>query len=100
MTATNVDDLVAVDMHVHAEVSAAGHRALPEHLLSGSAADFPDLRIVIAHPSFPWQDEALAVAKDRWLADFDRLDLKPAVRPLILKENAVRLLGLAGSGDA
>lgn len=26
------------------------------------AADFPDTPIVLAHPSFPWQDEALAVA--------------------------------------
>ncbi|WP_420873410.1 amidohydrolase family protein [Mycolicibacterium neoaurum] len=26
------------------------------------AARFPDLTIIIAHPSFPWQDEALAVA--------------------------------------
>jgi predicted TIM-barrel fold metal-dependent hydrolase len=26
------------------------------------AADFPELRIILAHPSFPWQDEALAVA--------------------------------------
>jgi uncharacterized protein len=25
------------------------------------AADFPDLKIVIAHPSFPWQDEAISV---------------------------------------
>jgi hypothetical protein len=106
------------------------------------AVDFPDLRIVIAHPSFPWQDEALAVAThkpnvhidlsgwspkyfppqlvryantllkdkvlfgsdfplltpDRWLADFARLDIKPEVRPLILKENAVRLLGLREAG--
>jgi uncharacterized protein len=105
------------------------------------AADFPGLRIVIAHPSFPWQDEALAIAThkplvhidlsgwspkyfppqlvryantllrdkvlfgsdfpvltpDRWLADFDKLDMKPEVRPLILKENAARLLGLPGS---
>lgn len=108
--------------------------------LDDVAADFPDLRIVIAHPSFPWQDEALAVAThkplvwidlsgwspkyfppllvryantllrdkvlfgsdfplltpDRWLADFDTLDIKPEVRPLILKENAARLLGLRG----
>ena len=107
------------------------------------AADFPGLRIVIAHPSFPWQDEALAVANhkplvhidlsgwspkyfppqlvryantllrdkvlfgsdfpvltpDRWLADFDKLDMKPEVRPLILKENAARLLRL-GKSDA
>jgi len=102
------------------------------------AADFPDLPIILAHPSFPWQDEALAVAThkpnvyidlsgwspkyfppqlvryantllrnkvlfgsdypvitpDRWLGDFDTLDIKPEVRPLILKENAARLLGL------
>jgi uncharacterized protein len=31
-------------------------------LLDPVAADFPDLRIVMAHPSVPWQDEALAVA--------------------------------------
>ncbi len=30
--------------------------------LDDVAADFPDLTIIIAHPSFPWQDEALAVA--------------------------------------
>jgi predicted TIM-barrel fold metal-dependent hydrolase len=106
--------------------------------LDDVAADFPDLRIVTAHPSFPWQDEALAVAThkpnvhidlsgwspkyfppllvryantllrhkvlfgsdfplltpDRWLADFDTLDIKPEVRPLILKDNAAKLLGL------
>ena len=102
------------------------------------AVDFPELKIVLAHPSFPWQDEALAVAvhkpqvyidlsgwspkyfppqlvqhantllrdrmlfgtdypfisPERWLADFETLDLKPEVRPLILKQNAIRLLGL------
>ena len=102
------------------------------------AADFPNLKIVMAHPSFPWQEEALAVAThkptvyidlsgwspkyfppilvryansilkdrilfgsdypvitpDRWIADFDKLDIKPEVRPLIMKENAIRLLGL------
>ena len=112
--------------------------------LDDVAADFPNLPIVIAHPSFPWQDEALAVAThkptvhidlsgwspkyfppllvryantllrekvlfgsdfplltpDRWLADFDALDIKPEVRPLILKENAARLLGLREARDA
>ena len=102
------------------------------------AADFPHLKIILAHPSFPWQDEALAVAThkpgvhidlsgwspkyfppqlvqyantllkdkvlfgsdfpvltpDRWLADFDKLDIKPEVRPKILKDNAARLLNL------
>jgi predicted TIM-barrel fold metal-dependent hydrolase len=103
------------------------------------AVDFPDLSIILAHPSFPWQDEALSVAThkprvfidlsgwspkyfppqlvryantllknkvlfgsdypvitpDRWLADFDSLDIKPEVRPLILKDNAARLLKLS-----
>lgn len=31
-------------------------------LLDGVAADFPELQIVMAHPSVPWQDEALSVA--------------------------------------
>jgi len=109
----------------------------PIHL-DDVAADFPELPIILAHPSFPWQDEALAVAThkpsvyidlsgwspkyfpqnlvqyantllkdrvlfgsdypaispDRWLADFEKLPMKPEVRPLILKENAVRLLDL------
>ena len=102
------------------------------------AVDFPDMKIILAHPSFPWQEEALAVAThkpnvyidlsgwspkyfplilvkyantllkdrvlfgsdwpaimpDRWLSDFARLDIKEEVRPLILKENARRLLGI------
>lgn len=33
----------------------------PIHL-DDVAADFPDMPIIIAHPSFPWQHEALAVA--------------------------------------
>ncbi len=102
------------------------------------AIDFPDMPIIMAHPSFPWQDEALAVAlhkpnvyidlsgwspkyfppillryantllkhkvlfgsdfpaitPDRWLSDFEAIDIKPEVRPLILKDNAAKLLGL------
>jgi hypothetical protein len=104
------------------------------------AADFPDMPIVMAHPSVPWQDEALSVAvhkpqvyidlsgwspkyfppqlvryantllkdkvlfgtdfpaltPERWMADFDTLDMKPEVKPGILKDNAARLLGLEG----
>jgi uncharacterized protein len=107
-------------------------------LLDDVATDFPDMPLVLAHPSFPWQEEALSVAthkpqvyidlsgwspkyfppilvqyantllKDRilfgsdypviapekWLAEFDKLPIKPEVRPLILKVNAARLLGL------
>ncbi|SEQ97854.1 hypothetical protein SAMN03080615_03462 [Amphritea atlantica] len=106
--------------------------------LDDVAADFPDMPIVMAHPSFPWQEEALSVAThkpnvyidmsgwspkyfpkiliqyansilkdkmlfgsdwpvitpDRWLKDFDTIGIKDEVKPKILKENAVRLLGL------
>ena len=34
------------------------------------------------------------IQPERWLADFEKLALKPEVRPLILKDNAVRLLKL------
>jgi predicted TIM-barrel fold metal-dependent hydrolase len=110
-------------------------------LLDDVAADFPHLTIVLAHPSVPWQDEAISIAThkanvyidlsgwspkyfppelvraaggllkrkvlfgsdfpvitpDRWRADFDALAIKDEVRPLILKDNAVRMLGL-GTG--
>ena len=29
--------------------------------LDDVAVDFPELKIVLAHPSFPWQDEAISV---------------------------------------
>jgi predicted TIM-barrel fold metal-dependent hydrolase len=102
------------------------------------AVDFPDMPIIMAHPSFPWQDEAISVClhkpqvyidlsgwspkyfppnliqysntllknkvlfgsdfplitPDRWMADFAKISIKDEVRPLILKENAVRLLGM------
>jgi predicted TIM-barrel fold metal-dependent hydrolase len=34
------------------------------------------------------------ISPERWLADFEKLPIKPEVRPRILKENAVRLLRL------
>lgn len=34
------------------------------------------------------------IQPDRWLADFEKLPIKPEVRPLIMKDNAARLLGL------
>lgn len=103
------------------------------------AVDFPDMPIIMAHPSFPWQDEAISIclhkpqvyidlsgwspkyfsptlvqyantllkhkvlfgsdypliAPDRWLADFEKIAIRDEVRPLILKENAMRLFGLS-----
>ena len=107
-------------------------------LLDDVAADFPDMPIVLAHPSFPWQEEALSVAThkpqvyidlsgwspkyfppilvqyantllkdkimfgsdypvmapEKWMEEFDKLPIKPEVKPLILKQNAARLLKL------
>jgi uncharacterized protein len=34
------------------------------------------------------------ITPDRWLKDFAALDMKEEVRPKILKQNAIRLLGL------
>jgi uncharacterized protein len=108
------------------------------------AVDFPDMPIILAHPSFPWQDEAISIClhkpqvyidlsgwspkyfpptlvqyantllkhkvlfgsdypllpPDRWLSEFEKIAIRDDVRPLILKENAARLLGLrkAASG--
>ena len=36
------------------------------------------------------------ITPDRWLGDFERLEVKPEVRPLILRDNAIRMLGLDG----
>lgn len=102
------------------------------------AVDFPDMPIILAHPSWPWQDEALSICMhkpqvyidlsgwspkyfppqliqyantqlkhkmlfgsdypwitpDRWLADFEQAGFKPEVKPLILRENAIKLLNL------
>ena len=109
----------------------------PIHL-DDVAVDFPDMKIIIAHPSWPWQDEALSVclhkpnvyidlsgwspkyfppqliqyantqlktkmlfgsdypliAPDRWMKDFAEAGFRPEVHQLILKENAIRALGL------
>ena len=105
------------------------------------AVDFPSLPIIMAHPSFPWQDEAISIClhkpnvyidlsgwspkyfsptliqyantllkhkvlfgsdyplitPDRWMKDFENIAIRDEVRPLILKENATKLLALKGT---
>jgi predicted TIM-barrel fold metal-dependent hydrolase len=34
------------------------------------------------------------ITMDRWRRDFDTLDIDPEVVPLVLKENAMRVLGI------
>src|SRR5690625_1042416 len=111
-------------------------------LLDEVAADFPNLPVIMAHPSVPWQDEANSIATHKanvyidlsgwspkyfpeslvrqsnnilkhkvlfgtdyplipptkWLTAFNNLPIKDEVRPLILKDNAVNLLGLNKAG--
>jgi predicted TIM-barrel fold metal-dependent hydrolase len=38
------------------------------------------------------------ISPDRWLEDFEKLPIKAEVRPLIMKENAVKLLKLNRAG--
>ncbi len=109
----------------------------PIHL-DDVAVDFPDMTIILAHPSWPWTDEALSIAlhkpnvyidlsgwspkyfppqivqyantqlrtkmlfgsdfplikPERWIQDFKAAGFKPEVHDLILKQNAMRVLGL------
>jgi predicted TIM-barrel fold metal-dependent hydrolase len=40
------------------------------------------------------------ITPERWLADFEQAGFRDEVKPLILKENAMRLLGLGKGKDA
>lgn len=107
--------------------------------LDDLAADFPSLQIIMAHPSVPWQAEAISIAThkantyidlsgwspkyfapelvraaggmlrtkvlfgtdypvidpDMWVREFEKLEIRAEALPLILKQNAAKLLGLS-----
>ncbi|MET9545001.1 amidohydrolase family protein [Streptomyces sp. NPDC006627] len=56
------------------------------------AADFPHLKIILAHPSFPWQDEALAVATHKPGVHIDLSGWSPKYFPPQLVHYANTLL--------
>jgi len=56
------------------------------------AADFPDLPIIVAHPSFPWQEEALSVATHKPQVYIDLSGWSPKYFPPILVQYANSLL--------
>ncbi len=56
------------------------------------AADFPGLDIILAHPSFPWQDEALAVATHKPRVYIDLSGWSPKYFPPQLVRYANTLL--------
>ncbi|TFD59755.1 amidohydrolase [Cryobacterium sp. Hh7] len=60
--------------------------------LDDVAADFPDMDIIIAHPSFPWQDEALAVATHKPRVYIDLSGWSPKYFPPQLVQYANTLL--------
>ncbi|WP_435154661.1 amidohydrolase family protein [Amycolatopsis sacchari] len=60
--------------------------------LDDVAADFPDLTIIMAHPSFPWQEEAISVALHKPLVYIDLSGWSPKYFPPILVQYANTLL--------
>ncbi|WP_435135579.1 amidohydrolase family protein [Actinacidiphila sp. bgisy144] len=56
------------------------------------AVDFPHLKIILAHPSFPWQDEALAVATHKPGVHIDLSGWSPKYFPPQLVQYANSLL--------
>lgn len=61
-------------------------------LLDAVAADFPDLQIVMAHPSVPWQNEAIAVATHKTNTWIDLSGWSPKYFPEQLVRQANSLL--------
>jgi predicted TIM-barrel fold metal-dependent hydrolase len=108
-------------------------------LVDDVAVDFPDMKIILAHPSWPWVDESLSMAlhknnvyidlsgwspryfqpqiiqyantqlkhkmlfgsdfplikPEKWIEAAKQAGFKDEVMPLILKDNAAKLLGLS-----
>lgn len=52
--------------------------------LDDVAVDFPDMKIIMAHPSFPWQEEALSVATHKPNVYIDLSGWSPKYFPPIL----------------
>jgi len=52
--------------------------------LDDVAVDFPDMKIIMAHPSFPWQEEALSVAQHKPNVYIDLSGWSPKYFPEIL----------------
>ena len=63
----------------------------PIHL-DDVAVDFPDMPIIMAHPSFPWQDEALAVAVHKPQVHIDLSGWSPKYFPPSLIQYANTML--------
>ena len=60
--------------------------------LDDVAVDFPDMPIIMAHPSFPWQEEALAIAQHKRQVYIDLSGWSPRYFPPQLVHYANTLL--------
>ena len=60
--------------------------------LDDVAVDFPELKMVLAHPSFPWQDEALSIAMHKPEVYIDLSGWSPKYFPPQLVQYARTLL--------
>ena len=60
--------------------------------LDDVAVDFPDMPIIMAHPSFPWQEEALAIAQHKKQVYIDLSGWSPKYFPTQLVHYANTLL--------
>ena len=82
-----------------AAISVATHKANVYIDLSGwSPKYFPPQLVkaangLLKHKVLFGSDYPL-LRPERWIKDFEQLDIKPEVKPLIMKENAIRALGL------
>ena len=63
----------------------------PMHL-DDVAVDFPDMPVILAHPSFPWQEEALSVATHKPQVYIDLSGWSPKYFPPILIQYTNTLL--------
>src|SRR3954462_551483 len=67
-------------------------RYLNPVLLDDVAADFPNLTVVLAHPSVPWQDEAISIATHKANVYIDLSGWSPRYFPATLVQAANTVL--------
>jgi len=85
------DEALSVATHKHntwIDLSGWSPKYFPESLVR-AANSYLRSRVLFGS-DFP------LLTPDRWIADAEKTTLKPEVMPGIMKENAIRLLGLAG----
>jgi predicted TIM-barrel fold metal-dependent hydrolase len=83
------DSAISIATHkanVYIDLSGWSPKYFPPQLVKAAGSLLS--RKVMFGSDFP------VITPDKWLTDFDLLDLKDEVKPLILKDNAIRMLGL------